>query len=94
MTVTLAQVATAFLERKGLASSTVRTYELTLLPLLSEYGRLPIELITRQILTDYLNKLSGLKYSTHNRHQSIISALFNFAVAESYIKFIGDKLRL
>lgn len=87
MTVTLAQVATAFLAKKGLASSTVRTYELTLLPLLSEYGRLPIELITRQILIDYLNNLSDLKYSTHNRHQSIISALFNFAVAESYIKF-------
>jgi hypothetical protein len=31
MTVTLAQVATAFLSKQGLASSTVRTYELTLL---------------------------------------------------------------
>lgn len=87
MTVTLAQVATAFLTKKSLATSTVRTYEITLLPLLSEYGRLPIELITRQILIDYLNNLSGLKYSTHNRHQSIINALFNFAVAESHIKF-------
>lgn len=87
MTVTLAEVATAFLDKKGLASSTVRSYELSLLPLLLEYGRLPIELINRQILIDYLGSLNNLKYTTHNRHQAIISALFNFAVAEGYIKF-------
>ena len=87
MSVTLAQVATTFLARKDLAFSTVRTYELTLLPLLSEYGRVPIELINRQTLINYFDNLNNLKYSTHNRHQSIINALFNFAVAEDYIKF-------
>ncbi len=87
MSVTLAQVATTFLAQKDLAPSTVRTYELTLLPLLSEYGRVPIELINRQTLIDYLNNLNNIKYNTHNRHQSIINALFNFAVASDYIKF-------
>jgi integrase/recombinase XerD len=86
LTVSLAKVATAFLERSGLAPSTLRSYELTLLPLLSEYGRLPIELVNRQLVKDYLKSLSHLKYNTHNRHQAIISALFNFAVEEGYIK--------
>ncbi|WGV29216.1 tyrosine-type recombinase/integrase [Halotia branconii] len=86
MTITLAQVATAFLTRNGLVASTVKSYEYTLLPLLKEHGRLPIELIDRQLLKNYLQSLDELRYTTHNRHQAIISALFNFAVEESYIK--------
>ncbi|MEA5506742.1 phage integrase SAM-like domain-containing protein [Halotia wernerae UHCC 0503] len=86
MTITLAQVATAFLARDGLVAGTIKSYEHTLLPLLKEHGRLPIELIDRQLLKDYLQSLDELTYTTHNRHQAIISALFNFAVEESYIK--------
>ncbi|WP_373527599.1 tyrosine-type recombinase/integrase [Nostoc sp.] len=86
MTTTLAQVATAFLSRHGLAASTLKSYEQTLLSLLKLHGRLPIELVDRQLLKDYLESLNDLTYTTHNRHQAIISALFNFAVDEGYIK--------
>ncbi|MBD2247772.1 tyrosine-type recombinase/integrase [Nostoc sp. FACHB-888] len=86
MTTTLAQVATAFLCRQGLAASTVKSYEETLLSLLREHGRLPVELVDRQLIKDYLKNLKNLTYTTHNRHQAIISALFNFAVDESYIQ--------
>lgn len=86
MTVTLATVACQFLERKGLAASTLRSYELTLIPLLKEYGRWPIEIISRQILTEYLESLNHLKYTTHHRHQAIVQSLCNFAVEQGYIK--------
>lgn len=82
----LVTVAAEFLERQGLAPLTVRSYELTLLPLLKEYGRLPIELLTLEYLQDYLNNLKDIKYTTHNRHQTVINALFNFAVSTGYIK--------
>lgn len=86
MSPTLATVATAFLQRQGLASSTLRSYELTLLPLLKEWGRMPIELLDRQTLKEYLNSLDKIKYTTHNRHQAVLTALFNFAVSTGYIK--------
>jgi integrase/recombinase XerD len=86
MTTTLAQVATAFLERSGLATTTLKSYEQTLLPLLKQHGRLSIELIDRKLLVNYLESLDHLKYTTHNRHQAIISALFNFAVDSGYIQ--------
>jgi integrase/recombinase XerD len=35
----LAALATEFLERQGLVSSTVRSYESTMIPLLQQYGR-------------------------------------------------------
>ncbi|MBD6621295.1 tyrosine-type recombinase/integrase [Komarekiella sp. 'clone 1'] len=86
MTTTLAQVATAFLSRQGLAVSTVKSYEQTLLSLLKLHGSLSIELVDRQLLKDYLAGLDDLRYTTHNRHQAIISALFNFAVESGYIQ--------
>lgn len=86
LSVTLAQVTTAFLERSGLAASTIKSYEQTLLLLLKQYGRLPIQSIDRQLLVSYLESLEDLKYTTHNRHQAIISALFNFAVDNGYIE--------
>jgi integrase/recombinase XerD len=86
LTTTLAQVATAFLCRQGLAASTLKSYELTLLSLLKLHGRLPIELVDRQLIKDYLESLGELRYTTHNRHQAIISALFNFAVESGYIQ--------
>lgn len=86
MSPTLATVAMAFLQRQGLASSTIRSYELTLLPLLKQWGRTPIELLDRQTLEEYLNSLDKIKYTTHNRHQAVLTALFNFAVSTGYIK--------
>jgi len=86
ITTSLATVATAFLQRPDLAASTRRSYESTLLPLLQEYGRSPIEILTRQALQDYLNNLTEISYTTHHRHQAIIQALFNFAVEQGYLK--------
>lgn len=84
--VTLATVATKFLERTGLAPSTRETYELTLGNLLLEYGSWSIEIISRQTLIEYLSTLSHLKYTTHHKHQAILQSLLNFAVEQGYIK--------
>ncbi len=86
MTTLLATVTTAFLQRPGLAHTTLRSYESTLMPLLKEYGRSPIEILNRQALQDYLNNLTEISYTTHHRHQAIIQALFNFAVEQGYLK--------
>ena len=84
--ITLASLATAFLERPGLAKSTLRSYQSTLIPLLSEYGRWSVEIINRQVLQEYLNRLTDVSYTTHHRHQAVITALFNFAVDMGYLK--------
>jgi integrase/recombinase XerD len=84
--ITLAALATKFLERPGLAKSTLRSYESTILPLLKEYGRWSIEIIDRQVLVEYLNHLTDVSYTTHHRHQAVITALFNFAVDMGYLK--------
>lgn len=85
LTITLATLATQFLERPGLAPSTLRSYEQTLIPLLKEYGRWSVEILDRELLSEYLNSLSHLKYTTHHRHQAILQSLFNFAVEKGYI---------
>ena len=86
MSIPLAMLATQFLDRPGLAKKTVESYEQTLMPLLSEYGSWPIEICDRTLLTEYLNGLSHLAYTTHHRHQAIIQALFNYAVEQQHIK--------
>ncbi|MEH1965264.1 DUF1634 domain-containing protein [Nostoc sp.] len=47
--VNLATVATEFLSRPGLAPTTRETYELTLAPILNEYGSWSIEIISGTI---------------------------------------------
>lgn len=84
--ITLAGVSIEFLQRPGLEKSTRRSYESALMPLLQEYGQMPIEIMTRQTLQDYLSELSNLAYTTHQRHQATIQALFNFAVEQGYLK--------
>lgn len=79
-------VTTQFLDRPGLAKKTVESYERTLMPLLREYGSWPVEICDRTILTEYLDSLSHLAYTTHHRHQAIIQALFNYAVEQQHIK--------
>lgn len=86
MSTSLATVATEFLERPGLAHSTVQSYELSLMPLLEEYGSYPIEILSRSALITYLDSMSHLAYTTHQRHQAILQALFNFAVEQGYLK--------
>jgi integrase/recombinase XerD len=84
--VTLATVATEFLDRPGSAASTRRSYESTLLPLLEQYGQTPIEILTRLTLEEYLNSLTHLAYTTHRRHQAIVQSLLNFALERGHIK--------
>lgn len=55
------------------------------MPLLQQYGRSPVDTITRQQLEEYLNSLQRLSYTTHNRHQTIIQSLLNFAVEQEYL---------
>ena len=84
--VTLAKLATEFLERPGLAATTLRSYEFTLMPLLKEYGRWSIDILDRQLLVAYLNQIVNVSYTTHHRHQAVITALFNFAIEQDYIQ--------
>ena len=86
MPISLAMVATQFLDRPGLAQKTVKSYEHTLMPLLAQYGSWPIEICDRTLLSEYLDSLSHLAYTTHHRHQATIQALFNYAVEQQYIK--------
>jgi integrase/recombinase XerD len=86
MATPFATVATKFLQRSGISKSTFHSYESTLLPLLQEYGRWPIDLISREMLSAYLQSLTHLACATHHRHQAVIQALFNFAVEQGYLK--------
>jgi integrase/recombinase XerD len=84
--VVLATLTTDFLNRPGYAASTLKSYELTLMPLLKQHGRMPIELLTREILEEYLESLSALSYTTHRRHQAILQSLLNFALERGNLK--------
>lgn len=86
MSITLATIATQFLDRPGLAAGTVDSYELTLLPLVRQYGSWPIEMMDKEVLENYLNGLNHLAYTTHQRHQTVIQALFNFALEQEQIR--------
>jgi integrase/recombinase XerD len=85
VSISLAILATQFLERPSLAKNTIRSYESVLMPLLQKYGHWPIEILDRSALTDYLNGLSHLSYTTHHKHQAVVQALFNFAVEQQYL---------
>jgi integrase/recombinase XerD len=85
MTITLAMVATKFLDRAELSPNTVHSYEMTLLPFLRRYGRSPIEMVTEEAVEAYLASLTHLAPNTHNRHRATIRALFNFAVEQGYL---------
>lgn len=56
------------------------------MPLLQQQGHLPIELLSRGVLEEYLNSLEHLSYTTHRRHQSILQSLLNFAVEQGYLR--------
>jgi integrase/recombinase XerD len=86
VTITLAALTTQFLDRPGLTNSTIRTYEYVLIPLLQLYGRWSIEIVDYEILVEYLTGLTNVKFTTHHKHQAVITALFNFAVEQDYIK--------
>jgi integrase/recombinase XerD len=55
------------------------------MPLLEKYGRWPVHLLDRQTITEYLEGLTEISYTTHCRHQAILQALFNFAVEHGHI---------
>ncbi|OBQ43195.1 MAG: recombinase XerC [Aphanizomenon flos-aquae WA102] len=68
-------------------TQSLRTYELALKPILTEYGSWAIEIIGKQTLIEYLKGLSDCNYITHRKYQAIVQSLFNFAVEEGYIQF-------
>jgi integrase/recombinase XerD len=86
MEIVLAKIAAEFLDRPELATSTIRSYESALIPLLEKYGRFPIAVISLQDITEYFDRLTDIASSTYNRHQSIIKALFNFAFDRGYLE--------
>lgn len=86
MTITLAALVTQFLDRSELTDSTVRSYESVLIPLLKNYGHWSVEIIDRDILVKYLNGRQQLKFTTHRKHQAVITALLNFAVEKGHLK--------
>jgi integrase/recombinase XerD len=55
------------------------------MPFLQEYGHNSIAVISRPMLEAYLNELTHLAYTTHQRHQAVIQALFNFAVEQGHL---------
>ena len=55
------------------------------MPFLQEYGQYPIESLSRSTLEAYLNGLTHLAYTTHQRHQAVIQALFNFSVEQGHL---------
>jgi integrase/recombinase XerD len=57
--------------RFRLQRQTRHSYEITLLPLLAQYGSTPIELLTRPTLENYLTSLRHLAYTTHRRHKRL-----------------------
>jgi integrase/recombinase XerD len=84
--ISLATLATEFLNQSGLSVSTVRSYTSTLMPLVRELGRTPVELLNRQLIEGYLNSLNHLAYTTQNRHKAVIVTLMNFGVERGYLK--------
>lgn len=56
------------------------------MPLVALYGRMPVEIISRQTISDYLQDQEKLSIATHHRHQAIIQSLFNYGVAFGYLK--------
>jgi len=56
----LATLATEFIDQSQLSSKTVRSYTSTLMPLVKELGLTPLELINRQLIEEYC-KCNSLK---------------------------------
>ena len=56
------------------------------MPLLAEYGGWPIDILDRAELQAYLEGLTHLAYTTQQKHQTTLKALFNFAVEQEYLK--------
>ncbi len=80
MVFTLARVATKLLDSSGLSPKTRKSYEGVLLPLVQKLGQTPIDKIKRTTLEEYLLSLTHISFRTHNKHQTIIARLFNFAI--------------
>jgi integrase/recombinase XerD len=85
MIFTLARVATELLSNPALLPKTKKSYEGVLLPLLEKLGQISIDQIKRPQIEDYLLNLTHVGYRTHNKHQTIITRLFNFAIEHEYI---------
>lgn len=86
MVLTLARVATELLDTTSLSPKTRNSYEGVLLPLVRALGYTPIQHVKRAEIEAYLRNLTHLAYRSHNKHQRIITRLFNFGVERGYIE--------
>ena len=72
LSITLAKLAIEFLGRSGLSLRTQESYEFTLLPFLAQYGRFPIDTITRQEVLAYLGSSRDTCKIVQDDPQSLI----------------------
>ena len=84
--ITIARVATAFLERPEITAGTRRNYQSHLSRFVRRHGSEPIGLMDRASVEEYLQSLEGLAYTTHRAHQRSLKALFAYAVDRGYIE--------
>jgi integrase/recombinase XerD len=85
MNPTLAKVATELLDDPTLSPKTKKSYEGVLVPLVQTYGQTFIDQVQRSQIEEHLLSLTHLNHSTHNKHQTIITRLLNFAIERNYI---------
>ena len=86
MSITLATLAHRFLLDPTLAPATKKSYEGTLLPIVEKLGCKLLGEVKRGDVVGYLESLTHLSWRTHNRHQKIITRLFNYAIESGHIE--------
>ena len=82
---TVARAATELTEQPSLSAKTKRSYEIALEQFCCVLGSHYIKDITRKEIEEYLQGKTALSWRTHNRHQTIITRLFNFAIERGYV---------
>lgn len=84
--ITIARVATAFLDRPEITEGTRRNYQSHLTRFVRQHGSEPIALADRALVEDYLHSLQNLAYTTHRAHQRSLKALFAYAIDRGYLE--------
>jgi len=84
--ITIARIATAFLERSEITAGTRRNYQSHLGRFVRRHGSEPIALMERASIEAYLQSLQNLAYTTHRAHQRSLKALFAYAMDRGYVE--------
>lgn len=83
--ITVARIATLLTKDPSLSPKTMRSYEIALTQFCDILGSTSVSNITRKQIEEYLQSRTDLSWRTHNRHQRIITRLFNFAIEQGYL---------